>query len=330
MPQPTTRQVHVDTALTTIAIAYKQDLARLIADQVFPVVPVDKQSDKIMEFTREYWMRTAARTRAPGTESAGGGFEVETPHQYFCDIHAFHQDLPDAVTANSDIANLEQQVTQFVTWQLLLKRERDFVTNFFDDTGKTPGTDFWTHTETLSGSDVWNDSDATPIDDIEGAKETIAERTGFWPNVLVLGPRAYRALRVNSQIQSQIAYSPAAAPGVKGLITPDLLAQLFDVEKVVVGFTPEITSMEKADPASYSFLFSDNALLVYAPNAPGLLVPTGGYIFEWTGYNSGYSLGISEFYIDQLKSTRIEGEMSYDQKILGPDLGYFWKNCWED
>ena len=57
------------------------------------------------------------------------------------------------------------------------------------------------------------------------------------------------------------------------------------------------------------------------------MIPTGGYIFEWTGYNSGYSVGVSSFYINHLKATRIEGEMAYDAKILAPDLGVFLKNC---
>ncbi len=327
MPQPTNRQVHVDTALTTIALAYKQDVTKLIADKVFPIVPVEKQSDKIIEFNKEYWMRTAARTRAPATESAGGGFEITSDKTYFCDVQAFHQDLSEQTEANSDIADLERQITEFVTWNLLLKRERDFVSNFFDDTGKTPGTNFWQDVVDLqSGSNkAWNESDSNPIEDIEVAKEAIAVRTGFWPNTLVLGPKAYRALRMNSKIQAQIAYSPAAAPGVKTLITPQLLAQLFDLERVLVGFTPQITTPEKAATQAFDFVYSDNALLVYSAPRPGILVPTGGYIFEWKGYNSGYSLAMSSFFMRELKANRIEGELAYDQKMLGPDLGYFWK-----
>lgn len=323
MPQPTAGQVHVDSALTTIAVAYMQDEARLIADRVFPTVPVMKQSDKIFTFDKEYWMRTAAGIRAPGTESRGGGFEMSTD-TYFCDIHAFHSDLPEAILANADLPNLERQVTEFVTWNMLLEREQNWVTNFF-------ATSKWGNDEDLSsGSNEWNnDTNGTPIEDIEGAKETIGKETGRWPNKLVLGPEAYKALRLSSVIQGQIAYAPGVAPGVKGLVTPALLAQLFDVEEVLIGFTPRVTSAESATTTTYSFVFGDNALLVYAPPNPSLLVPTGGYNFAWVGYNSGYALGISSFYMDAIKSTRIEGEMAYDQKLLCSDLGYFFHNCYE-
>ena len=46
MPQPTLFQVHVQAALTQIAIAYIQDQSYYIADKVFPVIPVEHQSDR--------------------------------------------------------------------------------------------------------------------------------------------------------------------------------------------------------------------------------------------------------------------------------------------
>ena len=44
MPSPTPRDVHVDAALTNISIAYKQSDDAFVAEKVFPVVPVGKQS----------------------------------------------------------------------------------------------------------------------------------------------------------------------------------------------------------------------------------------------------------------------------------------------
>jgi len=330
MAQPTTSQVHVDTALTNVAIAYKQSVDKLIADKVFPVVPVSKQSDKILKFTKDYWMQVKAGIRAPGTESKGGGFEISSEQTYFCDIHAFHVDLADATVKNADIDDLERQVTEFVMWQLLLEREADWVSNFFDDSGKTPGTDFWTvKTHAASGADyVWWTSDSSdPVDEILELCDEVAKNTGFRPNILVLSPPAFRALKMHSKIQSQVVYTPTAKTDVKALVTPEMLADLFELDKVLVGYTAQATHAEGASSTSYSFVFGDDALLVYAPPNPGLLIPTGGYIFEWTGYNSGYSVAVSSFYMDHLKATRIEGEMAYDAKIMAPDLGVFLKNC---
>ena len=43
MPLPTVRDVHLDTAMTQVSIAYQNNA--FIADQVFPVVRVNKKSD---------------------------------------------------------------------------------------------------------------------------------------------------------------------------------------------------------------------------------------------------------------------------------------------
>lgn len=325
MPQPTTREVHFDTVLTNIAIAYKQDVKGFIADQVFPIVPVEKQSDRILKFSKEYWFKIQAGLRAPGTESRGGGFTIDQTDTYFCDIHAFHMDVPLATFKNSDIPDLERQVVEFVMHQLLLERELDWATRFFSDTGKTPGVDFWTVWTAGTDFVAWDQSNSDPIADIEKAKQTIQKATGFVPNKLILGPQAYAALRAHPKIQAQVVYAPTTAPDVKGLVTPELLAKLFDLEAVYVGKATYDTTPERGQ-ANPDFLFGPHALLVYAPPRPGLLIPTGGYIFEWTGYNSGYSVGVSTIDMPHLKAVRYEGEMAYHAKILGPDLGIFFKN----
>ena len=324
MPQPTVRDVHVDSLLTNIAVAYKQEVANLIADRVFPIVPVEKQSDKILKFTKDYWLRVQAGPRAPGTESRGGGFAIETTDTYFCDIHAFHYDVPLATFANADLPNLEQQVVEFVTWQLLLEREVAFATAFFDPTGKTPGVDFWNVKTAGTDFTAWDQANSDPIADIEKFKGEVQSLTGLVPNVLVLGPKAYQTLRLHPAIQAQVVYAPGRMD-VKGLVTPELLAQLFDLKAVYVGRQYYSTTPEGATLVTQP-VFGNHALLVYVPDRPGLLVPASGYIFEWTGYNSGYSVAISTIEMPHLKAIRYEGEMAYALKILGPDLGILLKN----
>jgi len=184
-------------------------------------------------------------------------------------------------------------------------------------------------THAASGADyVWWTSDSSdPVEEILELCDEVAKNTGFRPNIMVLSPPAFRALKMHSKIQSQVVYTPTAKTDVKALVTPEMLADLFELDKVLVGYTAQATHAEGASSTSYSFVFGDDALLVYAPPNPGLLIPTGGYIFEWTGYNSGYSVAVSSFYMDHLKATRIEGEMAYDAKIMAPDLGVFLKNC---
>ena len=85
MPQPNINSVHVDAILTNISVAYLQNQDNFIADKVFPVIPVDKKSDKYFTYTKNDWFRDEAQRRAPGTESAGEVtiFQLELTQQMF-------------------------------------------------------------------------------------------------------------------------------------------------------------------------------------------------------------------------------------------------------
>mgnify|MGYP001583108182 FL=1 len=76
MPSPTARQSHIDTALTNISIGYRN--AQYIAEQIFPAVPVGKQSDKFFTFTKADFFRDEAGVRAPGTRAARVAYNIST------------------------------------------------------------------------------------------------------------------------------------------------------------------------------------------------------------------------------------------------------------
>jgi hypothetical protein len=131
MPQPTRGDVHVNRPLTNISVAFLQDQSRFIADKVFPSVPVMKKSDLYFTYPKEQWFRTDAQKRAPSTESAGSGYGITTA-SYSCEPYALHKDVDDQIRANADSPiNLDAEATEFVTRQLMLKREKDWATAFF-------------------------------------------------------------------------------------------------------------------------------------------------------------------------------------------------------
>jgi len=122
MPQPNVNSVHVDAILTNISVAYLQNQNNFIADKVFPIVPVDKKSDKFFTYTKNDWFRDEAQRRADATESAGSGYNLSTD-TYSADVWAFHKDVGDQTVANADAPlNPLREATEFVTRRLLLPR----------------------------------------------------------------------------------------------------------------------------------------------------------------------------------------------------------------
>jgi hypothetical protein len=311
MPQPTQNQVHVDAILTNISVAYMQKQENFIANKVFPIVPVDKQSDKYFSYTKNDWFRDEARLRADATESAGGGYNLSTS-SYSADVWAFHKDVGDQTRANADAPiNVDREAVEFVTSRLLLKMETEFVSNFFT-------TGVWATDNTPSN--LWSDyTNSDPLNDVEDAKRAILATTGFEPNTLVLGYDVFKELKNHPDLVDRIKYTSS------NVITTEMIARMFDVERVLVSKSVKATNNE-GGTAAYDFTAGKNALLCYSAPSPGLLQPSAGYVMSWTGVSGGLgqTIGASRFRMESVKADRIEGEMAFDMKVVASDLGYFF------
>ena len=320
MPQPNLNQVHVDAPLTNISIAYLQSQDNFIANKVFPVIPVDKKSDKFFVYTKNDWFRDEAQRRADATESAGSGYNLTTS-SYSADVWAFHKDVGDQTRANSDTPLVpDREATEFVTSRLLLRQEVQFVTDFVK-TGVW-GTDWAGVAGTPSTNEFkqWSDfANSDPIEDIEAGKETILGSTGFMPNTLVLGYQVYRKLRNHPDLVDRIKYTSS------NVITTEIMARLFDVERVLVASSVRATNAEGATPA-YAFNTGKSALLTYSAPNPGLMSPSAGYTFAWRGVSGGLgaTIGVSRIRMEHLKADRIEGELAFANKVTAADLGFFF------
>jgi len=320
MPQPNINSVHVDAILTNISVAYLQNQDNFIADKVFPVIPVDKKSDKFFTYTKNDWFRDEAQRRAGGTESAGGGYGLSTD-SYTADVFAFHKDVDDQTLYNADAPlNPLREATEFVTRRLMLRKEIQWNTDFF--AGSIWGNDYDGVAGTPSTNEVkqWSDYAASdPIDDIEDAKAGILSTTGMEANTLVLGYDVFRALKNHPDIVDRIKYTSSQT------VTADMLAAMFDVPRVIISKAVKATNNEGAT-AAYSFTSGKKALLCHVAPTPGLLTPSAGYSFSWTGVSGGLgaTVGTSQFRMESLKADRIEAEMAFDNKVIASDLGWFW------
>jgi hypothetical protein len=312
MAQPTRSDVHVNKPLTNISIAYIQRAQDFIADKVFPIVPVMKQSDRYFVYTKDFWFRTGAMKRGPASESAGGGFHVDNTPSYFADVWAFHQDVDDQTRANADQPlDMDRDAVLYVTQNLLLRREIQFM-NKYMTTGIWTGDPAGDFTPSIK----WDVAGSNPMADVDQEKQIVKSQTGFLPNTLIVSADVFFALRNNAAVLDRIKYTQ------RGVVSEDLLALLFGVDKFLVASAVQNTAAEGATN-SMQYLSKNLCLLVYANPAPSILQPSGGYIFSWQGLFGAGAQGnrIMTFRMEHLKADRVEGEMSFDMKQVGADLG---------
>lgn len=325
MPMPDQADVHLNVPLTNVSIAYIQNASNFISTKVFPKVPVSKQSDLYWKYSKSDWRRTDVQRRAPSTETPGTGWNTTTD-QYFAHVYGVHKDIDDQLRANADsVFKLDSDATAFVTNQLLLKRDLDWSASYFR--AGVWGTDIQLKQTHADPEQIrWDRATSDPIGYFATAQIAFIQQTGFKANTLVLGANVLKALKNHPAIIDRIKYTQ------KGIVTTDLIATLLDVEKVYVSYAtinvgPTIPDAKLQDAAGTNNFISDpnSALLCYTTQAPSLMQPTAGYTFTWNGYLGGNAQGIrmTRFRQQAIRSDRIEGEMTYDMKVVSPDMGVF-------
>jgi hypothetical protein len=327
----TPSQVHIDAPLTNLTLAYLQSADNFIADKVFPIVDVDKQSDKYYIYDRENFNRSGQRKQlAPRTRPERVGMSLSND-SYFADVFGLATDFDEQTLANEDAA-LETRAmgAQMLTHNMLIDREKDFVTNFFSDNVWGTNWDGVANGDNDTAIEVtnWDDyTNSTPIVDMRRLSTAIQLKSGgFKPNTMVISKAVRDVLVDHPDILARL--NGGATVTNTALITEAKLAEIFEVERLFVLEGIENTAAEGASESN-AFIGGDHAMLCYTPSSAGLRTPAAGLTFAWNSLPGVSNLGLTveSFTGDFLRvegiAEEIHVKMSYDMKIVGSDLGGF-------
>lgn len=311
---------HIDRALGNISVAYMQGDDAFIADKVFPIIPVTKQSDVYYTYSKADMFRDEVQERGRGAESAGGNWNVEIADPYHCRKYAYHYDITQEERVNYDKPlDVDRDTTEWLAQKMLLKREMDFSKKFFN-------TGIWGKDIKATAGKKFSDPTSDPVKMVNDEMLAMAEASGKKPNFAVMSPDVFYALKNHDAIMDRIKYTQ------KGIITLDLIASLFEVDKIyvpwgIVNAGPGTPGYDE-ESADMNFIYKGKMLLGYRATRPSLKQATAGYIFSWTGLEGASSYGsrMVRIKMDQLGlgTERFEMEMAYDQKVICKDMGVFF------
>jgi hypothetical protein len=321
MPLLTPSAVHIDQPLSNLTLAYVQEQTNFIADKVFPVVGVQRQSDKYYIYDRANMNRTGdVKKLAPRTEVNRIGMAISND-SYFADVYGIGMDFDEQTLANEDaVLEIRAAGAQTLINRVLIQREEQFAASFFSagiwGTEATP-------------ANLWSDyTNSTPITDVTAARRAMQLKSGgFKPNTMVVGKEVRDILVNHPDILARL--NGGATVSNTALITDAKLAEIFEVENFYV---MEAVSNSGAEGLAENngFIGGKNALLAHTPRTSGLMTPAAGLTFAWNNIPGVSNLGITveSFSDDALKrmqvAEHIQVKMSYDMKVVGADLGYFF------
>ena len=307
MAQPTSGDVHIDVALSNISTAYKN--SGYIADQVFPLVRSDKQSNKYFTWTKDFWFRNYVERRTPGDTYPEGGIEVSNTN-FYCDLFHLGFSLNDEEMANQDAAiALEQTGSEWLADQFMLNREAKMVTDFFK-------TGVWANEATLAGANQWSDfANSDPESDILTGKQAIQKATAQKVTKMVLGVEVRDQLAQHPLLLEKYKYTNVA------ILDDTQIAKGLGVPMLLVG---EAIDNSAAEGATFvgEYMWGKNAMLIHTPVTAGLRTPSAGYTFWWDFTGQQLVVPITRIREDNRDRDLLKAKHAFDQKAVGTDLGY--------
>jgi hypothetical protein len=152
---------------------------------------------------------------------------------------------------------------------------------------------------TTAVTKAWNDyENAKPIDDINNLVLAIWEKTGLWPNSLILNRIAFRHVRRCAQVKDEIASQGAGDRTTQSDITAAMLSLAFDIPRIIVAGSPKNTANEADDAAIAPIWSSNYAMVARLCTTNDLREPGLGRTFHWAEDGSQIG-GAFETYRDE-------------------------------
>lgn len=297
MPAPTLRDMHIDSAMTEISIAYRN--RNYIAPQVFPIVPVEKKSDYYFVFGRGDWFRDDVEVRAPGARARRVDYTLSSA-SYVCITYALSKGVTDEERENADAPlRPDTQASEFVTDMLQRAMERRVASMITTCAN-------WASASTPST--VWSNPASDILADIENARNAIISSIGVEPNLALMSQDVWRYVKNHPDLLDRIKYTQ------RGVMTKDLFAGLIEVDKFLVG-TALYNSAKEGATDSMAYIWGNCFWLGYVPPRAALMEPAAGYVLQW-GANVA-----NRYREDQEHQDVIEVQQSMDEVITGSDAG---------
>lgn len=296
------RDLHVDQFLSNVAIGYRAD--GFIGDMIFPVVPVQKQTDKYAIFSRREALAVEDTKRARGAEAHKIDRSVSSD-TFHCENYAIKDSLPIEDIENMDPifrTELEAGRARFLTGKIQLDWENR-VAGIVTSTSNV-GTSAGVASEWDGAGDV--------IGDINTMIDNVHDTTGKRPNRMIMGLDAWRSARRDSTVRNLIFGTNNGG----GFASRAAFMDLFEIDELLIGGTFKDTANE-AQAESLAKIWLDHVIVYVAPSRPSVEEPSFGYTFRWRRPRIPAMTAERHPFDSKTKTEEVEVGVYQDEKITG-------------
>lgn len=293
------------------------DRQGFIAPRVLPVFETPKVSGAIPRIPLEQLLQNRETLRAPKSGYSRGDWTFEEL-SYVCREHGAEEVVDANLAAMyKDFFDAEVISGGRARDAVLRNHERAIAQMVFDTTT-------WTGAALTTGvGTAWtNHANATPVANVNGARNKVWEGTGLWPNALILTRHAFNELRQCEEIIDLIASQGAGSATKARDITTAQLAAVFDLDHILVAGGAQNTA-DKGQSRSIASIWSNTmAMVARIAETNDIQEPCLGRTFHWGEDGSTIGATMESYESPDVRGEVIRARHQKDDVILYKEAGH--------
>lgn len=264
---PQIGDVHVNAPLTNFALQLRN--RAFVAEEVFPVIPVVKESDLYYTFSREE-IRDVDTRRAAGALAK----EIEwvpSTATYTAQEFALRHLLSDRIVGNADVPVRPRlnTVAKLMKWIMLGQEKR--VQAIAQNTANAVAT--------VAVAPKWDGTSPTIEKDIDTARDSIRNNAGVEPNAIVLPENVKDVVKRDSTLRDLIRYVINLGAGNRDLLmNGELPPVMFNLAIIIAGAVEDTSKLGQS--STIAKIWNDAVPIFYREQAVSLDALTWGYIMR--------------------------------------------------
>jgi len=298
----------INEQYTSVAISYLN--GSYIADEVLPLTPTARLFRYLKHTAEDSYTLpdTLVGRKGKPNQVSFSATEVEAQTE----DHALDDPIPNDDIESNNIPNYDPlgKSTEYLTDLLLKRREKRvadvvFNANTYASSNKV----------TLSGTDQFSDyTDSDPVSVMLARLDVPQIR----PNIVIFGQDSWRVTRQHPKVVESIK-GTGAGTGAQGTVTRQQLAELLEVEQVLVG-QGRLNTAKKGQTASFTRIWGKHIGMIYRDVLAG---PQTGTTFGFTAQFGDRIAGqIPDPNIGMRGGLINRVGMSVKEVVSAADLGY--------
>lgn len=299
---PLKSQLHVNQLLSNVSVQYKN--AEYIADKVFPIIPVKKDTDLFRVYDRNF--KVPDSKRAPKAAANEFGFQFSTS-SYALEQHALKDYVGVDEEEQNDQGSLQVDTAESLTDAIMRRMELSMAALFTSTN--------WSLNVSLSTAQQFSLNSVTsdPVATFDTGTSVIIANSGKTPNFGILPRDGFVAFKNHVSVLDRVKYTSME-------VSQNIIQALIGLSELHVPTAIQDTAAEGIAPTMTPF-FADNAFLGWKPaSGGGMKTPSCGYLFQSSKPR------VRSWFDQERNATAIEVEVKYQPKVVASLTGYLIKD----